>query len=301
MERGICVALVTPLNEDESIDVKSLEKLLEWVLSSNINGIFVGGTIGEGAALRDSERAVLYRRTVEIAEGCVPILANVSDASTRRSLDLLKIAEEAHVDAVVASARMSFPRRREEETLSHLGSIAKASPVPVWFYEIPATAPCKHSFREIKRILSLDNVVGLKFSSPRKEVFLRCVRNLSNFAYIMTGNTGDIAFAGYEGAFGVISGIGSLFPGLCVRTFQAAISGKREEAERLQAAIASTYSLYGGKGWPYWPTAQKYALVRRGVLRTSYTCAPFIQLKPEEKAQIDVEFDRLESDLFAHG
>ena len=68
-EIGVIPALLTPLNEDETIDVPSLENLIEWVLGFDLKGLFVAGTMGEGVALRDRERAILFKETVRIVKG----------------------------------------------------------------------------------------------------------------------------------------------------------------------------------------------------------------------------------------
>ena len=83
-EIGVIPALITPLNEDETIDVPSLENLINWMLSYDLKGLFVGGTMGEGIALRDSQRAILFRESVRIVNGRVPVLANVSEIKHKK-------------------------------------------------------------------------------------------------------------------------------------------------------------------------------------------------------------------------
>jgi 4-hydroxy-tetrahydrodipicolinate synthase len=298
MEKGVVVALITPLNQDEGIDACSLDGLIEWVLSGGVNGIFLGGTIGEGPALRDSVRRMLFTEAVRRVRGRVPVLANVSDTGTLRAVDQARAAAEAGVDVLVVTARFGYPQRNRDETIRHVEAVASCASVPVWFYENPQTTHVTSTFETIHEVVSLHNVTGLKFSSPDRELFTRCVREFPAMP-VMNGNVSEIAYSGSIGAWGVVSGMGSLFPGLCARTFRAAAEGRTDEAARLQAAISDAYAIYGGKDWPLWPAAQKHALMRRGVIRTAVVTAPFKPLTAEDADMVDRVMAQKDPDLFA--
>lgn len=298
IEMGIITALLTPLNEDESLDVESLGSLLDHVLAHDVKGIFLGGTVGEGNALRDRERARLLREGVRLVAGRVPVLANVSDTSTVRVLDNIGMASAAGVDAVVATPRMSFPSRTPDDTFRLMAVAAEASPVPLWFYENPATTPVTSDFELIARIMALPNVAALKFSAPDFDLFARCVRELPGNPPCFNGNVSQI-FKSVQVGGGAISGIGSLLPGLCVRLYEEAKAANEAEADRLQNAISGVYSIYGGEGWPFWPTAQKHVLMRRGIIRTNTSSSPFKQLTREDEAIVDAALEQIEEWVFS--
>ena len=298
MKRPMLVAaLLTPLNEDETIDVESLGRLIDWTLESGVEGLFMGGTIGEGAALRDSARRTLFGEAVRAARGRAPVLANVSETGSRRCLEQARSAERAGVSAVVATPRFGLPQRRPGETIGHVRDLAEATDLPVWFYENPHTTGVDTSFERMREIAAIPSVVGIKFSSPNRDLFTRCVRDLPETS-VMTGNTDEIAYAGSIGAGGAVCGIASLLPGLSRRILDAAAAGRAAEAEALQAQLIDVYRIYGGEGWPLWPTAQKYALKRRGVLRTCVATAPFLPLREEDERAIDAVLDTLDPAMF---
>ena len=299
MRPGVVVALVTPLNPDETIDVEGLDNLLEWIIQGGVRGVFLGGTMGEGLALRQSERESLFAESVRIVDGRIPVLANVSETGSLRSVDLARIAESAGVDVTVVTARPAFLPRRREETLLHVQAILNVVSRPVWYYENPVTTGVTSTFAEIKAIVSLPGVTGLKFSAADRDLFERCVRQLPDGFPVLTGNVQDIAFAGALGAWGAVSGIGSLLPGLCERIYRAARAGDTDEARRLQTAVTRVYDIYGGEGWPLWPAAQKHALKSRGLIRCSTVTAPFTRLAAKEEAAVDAVLARLDPDLFA--
>lgn len=294
---GVIPALLTPLNEDETIDVPSLENLIEWVLSFDTKGLFVAGTMGEGVALRDRERAVLFKETVRIVKGRVPVMASVSDNGTRRMLDNVDVAVEAKVDSVVATPRMAFPPRTPGETYRLFKAVAEYSKVPVWFYENPFLTPVTSTFESISEIMALPNVEGLKYSAPNFELFARCKKELPDSPPCFNGNVPEIAMSARIGG-GAISGIGSMLPGLCVRIFDTAVAGQDDLAQKYQEAINASYAIYGGEGWPLWPSAQKHVLMRRGIIRTNIATAPFARIGPDEAARIDQALERIEDWVF---
>ncbi|MBN2290815.1 MAG: dihydrodipicolinate synthase family protein [Pirellulales bacterium] len=288
---GVMAAMVTPLNEDETIDVEGVERLVERLIGSRISGIFVGGTMGEGIALRDSQRTALVSATVKAVDGRVPVLANASDTSTARVLENTCRMVEAGADVIVVTGRYGFPARMREETFRLVEAVARFSTRPVCFYENPSVGGVSHSVEEFGRFLELENVVALKYSAPDRDVFTRCVRAYEPRQPVLNGNVSDIAFAASVGASGVISGIASLAPGLCVRTFEAAGRKECELADKLQADLLSLYAIYGGKDWPLWPTAQKHALKHLGIIRGSTVTSPFVPLTSEQETAIERMID----------
>ena len=186
--RGVIPALITPLREDETVDVPSLERMLEWVLRSDIKGVFVGGTIGEGAALRDRERQRLIEEAIRIVRGRVPVLVNVSDTGTVRSLENIDQAAKAGADAVIATPRLVFPARTPDATWQFFKAMAEHSPVPVWFYENPGTTPVTSTFEDISRILEIPNVGGLKYSAAHPELYAKCAAAFGARLPVYNGN-----------------------------------------------------------------------------------------------------------------
>ncbi len=290
-------AIPTPLTEDERLDVASLERLIEWVLRGGGEGFFVGGTMGEGFALRDRERERLVRETVRIVRGRAMVLANVSDAGTVRIREGIDQIADAGMDAIVTSARIMFPARDRSDTLQLLQSVATHSPVPVWFYENPGMTPVRSTFEEIRSILALPNVGGLKFTSPDRDLYLKCVQAFRDQCPVYNGNARDIAFAARHDT-GALVGIAGLLPGLCQRIWQAARHGDMALAEDLQRQVDAIYDIYLGENWPLWPSAQKHALKRLGIFETSVSTAPFARLTEEQERKIDEVLERMNPSIY---
>ena len=102
--KGIIPPVLTPMKSDRSIDFEALERLVEHLIAGGVDGLFALGSSGEVAFLSDEDRATVIREIVRIAAGRVPVYAGVIDMQVNRMLGHIKAAEEAGVDAIVATA-----------------------------------------------------------------------------------------------------------------------------------------------------------------------------------------------------
>ena len=91
---GVIPAIPTPLLGNEDADIKSLKKLIDFVIEKGVSGIFVLGSMGEGPALIDSQKKAVVETAVKHTEKRVPVLAGVSEVSTRRAIELAKVLEQ---------------------------------------------------------------------------------------------------------------------------------------------------------------------------------------------------------------
>ena len=97
---GIVPPILTPVAEDESIDLATLRRQIEFQLDAGVHGIWVHGTTGEFASFKRSERAEAVSAAVETVNGRVPVIVNVSDASTRLAIEHARDAQAAGADAI---------------------------------------------------------------------------------------------------------------------------------------------------------------------------------------------------------
>lgn len=162
--KGIMPALVTPLNEDESINLKALKKLMDDLILKGADGFYIGGATGEGLALRTEERKILaeasVKNTVESKKPCIIQIAsmNFSDA-----IILAKHAEEKGAAAISATAPLFFSYS-ENDVYNYYKKIASAVHIPLMVYYNPfANFPMDARFA--KRLFEIDNVTSIKWTS----------------------------------------------------------------------------------------------------------------------------------------
>ena len=103
MLRGIVPPLVTPLLDNNTLDLEGLEKLVEHVIAGGVNGLFILGTTGEAQSLSYELRVEMIKQTARILENRLPLLVGISDTSLADSISLSQVAADAGADALVSA------------------------------------------------------------------------------------------------------------------------------------------------------------------------------------------------------
>lgn len=277
---GIFTPLVTPLDENEALDLESLARLVDFQVDAGVQGLWAMGTTGEFASFDAEERAEAVAGVVAGAAGRVPVIANISDCSTRLVLRHLKRAESAGADAVAATPPYYFPHS-QDELLLHYRSIAAASSLPVFIYNIPQTVRVFLGLETTVTLAQEGTVAGIKDSQNDLEWFRELTLRLGppdRFA-AFAGTRHLIDAAVLAGAAGAIPSIANIRPDLCVAAYRAARDGDYGLAHVSQTAIVnieSRVAVTGGSKNAAIIGALKSGLVERGILRTSKMTAPLL-------------------------
>lgn len=160
---GIMPALVTPLNEDESINTKVLADLIEAMIQKGADGFYVAGATGEGLALRPSERRVLAEAAVKAANHRKPCIIQVASTDFNEAIALAKHAESVGADAISATPPLFFGYDADE-VYNYYKTLAGAVHIPVMIYYNPnAGFPMDAKFAA--RAFEVDNITAIKWTS----------------------------------------------------------------------------------------------------------------------------------------
>jgi N-acetylneuraminate lyase len=228
---GILPALVTPLLDDETLNVAAFEKLLERVYTAGVDGVYVCGSTGEGLALPSAER----RKVVEIAVKNSPrgkqVIVHAGAWSVAESQALVRHAAGAGAAAVSAlrPAGTSFA-----ELIEYYRSLAAATDLPFLAYYFPSSADSSLTYDQLSTICALPGVAGLKFT----DYDLYTLSSLVRDGNVMFNGRDEILAAGLlMGANGGIGSIYNLIPSSFVELHAHARAGRWTEARALQDKI----------------------------------------------------------------
>ncbi len=105
---GIIPPLVTPLVNNDTLDVESLERLIEHLIAGGVHGLFILGTTGEEQSLSYALRKQMIIRSARINRGRLPLLVCITDTSIEESIHLAQVAAEQGADGVVPAPPSSF-------------------------------------------------------------------------------------------------------------------------------------------------------------------------------------------------
>ncbi|HEX7632613.1 MAG TPA: dihydrodipicolinate synthase family protein, partial [Lacunisphaera sp.] len=158
-------AVPTPLNDDLTVDVPSVERMVRDAIAGGMQGLFLAGTCGEGPWLPDLERTRLVKAAVKAGAGKLKIAAQVSDNSVPRILDNVARMADAGADYAIIAAPATMLNVTPERVAAHFIEAANASRLPVGIYDLGRHRPVVIPENRLKEIYLLPNVRLVKDSS----------------------------------------------------------------------------------------------------------------------------------------
>src|SRR5947209_4497720 len=167
---GIFTPLITPIGDGEAPDLESLAQLVRFQIDNGVHGLWAMGTSAEFASFDVDERAAAIATVVQTAGGRVPVIANVSDASTRMAIRHAERAAQAGANAIAATPPYYYPHS-QDELLTHYRAIHAAVDLPLYVYNIPQTVRVKVELPTALTLAGEGTVAGIKDSQNDLEYF----------------------------------------------------------------------------------------------------------------------------------
>lgn len=293
---GIIPPLVTPLKDNDTLDIESLERLIEHLIQGGVSALFILGTTGEAQSLSYRIRQQVIQETCRINRGRLPILACISDTSMVESIHLACFAADCGASAVVSAPPYYFATSQPELTTFYEELIPQL-PLPLFLYNMPTHVKVNFEPATIHRIAQNPKVVGFKDSSANAVYFqsvMHAMKERPDFA-MLVGTEETTAQCVLMGAHGGINGGANLFPELYVAMYQAAKDGNLPEVLRLQPLImqisASIYKV-GQYGSSYLK-GLKCALSVLGIINDDFVASPFYKFLTPEREKIRQALEKL--------
>lgn len=165
---GVVIPMVTPLTDDDRVDVPSLEKLTDYMIEKRMNCLYPCGTTGEMAYLTNGERKLVVETVCKQAAGRIPVFAQVGAANTADTIELAKHAVSCGCDGIGVVTPWYF-QLSDDALVDFYSAVAASVPAdfPVYLYAIPQNAVNDISPALANRIAAqCPNVVGMKYSFP---------------------------------------------------------------------------------------------------------------------------------------
>jgi len=235
--RGIIVPILTPMNEDESINLTELRNQIERLIAAGVHGIFPFGTNGEGYILSEQEKEQVLAVCVEQVRGRVPVYAGSGCISTRDTIRMSRRAQELGAD-VLSIITPSFAAASQDELYAHYCAVAKSVDMPILLYNIPARTGNALAPATVAKLADIDNIVGVKDSSGNFDnilQYIECTRE-KDFV-VLSGNDSLILWTLLAGGKGGIAGCANVFPKNMVAIYENFIKGDMTAARRAQDVI----------------------------------------------------------------
>jgi 4-hydroxy-tetrahydrodipicolinate synthase len=262
MFRGSLVALVTPMTESGDIDHVAFGRLLDWHAREGSDGIVVGGTTGESAAITAAESDELLQVAVQRLGGRLPVIAGTGASSTAVAVERTRAACELGVDAVLVVTPY-YTRPPQEGLYRHFSAVADASSVPLILYNVPSRTACDLLPQTVERLSSHPQIIGIKDATGEigrgREILERCGDDF----LLLSGDDASCRELITAGAQGVITVTGNVAPRLMHEMVEAALQGDQDSARELDGRLAGLHTALFVESNPI---PAKWALGRLGLI-----------------------------------
>lgn len=231
MFNGVFTAIVTPFKNDK-IDYDSYHKLLEIQIQKGVDGIVPCGTTGESPTLSYEEHEELIRKTVEIVNKRVLVIAGTGSNSTREALELTEAACKDGVDAIL-SVNPYYNRPTQEGLYQHFWTIAENSHVPVMLYNIPSRTGGNVLPETVQRLSKHPKISAIKEASGDLTQMTKVLTLCDKDFQLLSGDDSILLPVLSIGGSGIVSVVSNLFPKTIKQIINYFQQGNIKESQKL--------------------------------------------------------------------
>ncbi|MBT2257368.1 4-hydroxy-tetrahydrodipicolinate synthase [Priestia megaterium] len=274
----VATAMVTPFDHKGNIDFEKTTQLINYLISNGSDALVIAGTTGESPTLSTEEKLALFRHSVKVVDGRVPVVAGTGSNNTYASIELTKKAEEIGVDAIMIVAPY-YNKPNQEGLYQHFKTIAESTELPVMLYNIPGRSVINMSVDTIVRLAELPNVVALKDASGDLDAMTAIIAQTSDDFALYSGDDGLTLPVLAIGGTGIISVASHIIGNEMQEMVKLYESGNPKEAAKIHQRIVPVMkSLFAAPS----PTPVKTALQLKG-LDIGSVRLPLVPLTEEER------------------
>lgn len=261
---GSIVALVTPMNQDGSVDYPALRKLIDWHIDQGTDCIGVVGTTGESPTVSVDEHCEIIRVAVEQAAGRKPIMAGCGANSTAEAINLAKFAKKVGADCQLQVVPY-YNKPTQEGQYQHFKAIAEATgDLPIVLYNVPGRTVADMAHDTVLRLAQVDGIVGIKEATGNIERAQWLIREAPKGFAIYSGDDPTAVALMLCGGHGNVSVTANVAPKLMHELCMAAIAGDAKTAMAIQMKLMPVHKhLFVEAN----PIPVKWAMARMGLMQ----------------------------------
>lgn len=241
MLKGSLVALITPMNQDGSINYEQLHDLIDWHIENGTDGIVAVGTTGESATLPVEEHLAVIEATVKHVNKRVPVIAGTGANNTVEAIALSKAAEQAGADYTL-SVVPYYNKPSQEGIYQHFKAIAEATSIPMVIYNVPGRTVVSMSNDTILRLAEIPNIVGVKEASGNIGNNIELINSVPEGFVVLSGDDPTGLPFMLCGGHGVVTVAANVAPKLFADMCRAALEGDIATARRLNEQLIPIYN-----------------------------------------------------------
>ena len=233
----LLTAMVTPFNEDGSVNCEAAADFAEWLLANGSDGLVVEGSTGEAATMFMDEKFEVLKAVVERVNGRAPVIVGAGTNCTASTIELINAVEACGVDGLLVVGPY-YNKPTQEGYYQHFAAVAKSTTLPIIVYNVPGRTGSNIEPKTIARLAAeFSNIVAVKEAAGNVAQTAELFRVLPENVTIYSGDDGLILPFMSVGARGVISVLGNIGGQMLQEVMQLYSEGKVAEAAELNKKL----------------------------------------------------------------
>ena len=265
MIKGSIVAIVTPMNEDGSLDLAAFRALIDFHIAEGTDAIVVVGTTGESPTVNVEEHELLISEAVKHAAKRIPIIAGTGANSTREAIELASFSKKAGADASLTVVPY-YNKPTQEGLYLHFKAIAEAVDMPHILYNVPGRTGADMSNDTVLRLAQIKNIVGIKDATGGIDRGSDLLQRAPKDFAVYSGDDASTLALMLLGAVGTISVTANVAPKLMHEMCAAALQGEVAKAREINYRLLGLHrNLFVEAN----PIPVKWAVARMGKIRNN--------------------------------
>ena len=249
MFKGTGIALITPFNEDKSVDFESLERIVNHVIDGGADFLVALGTTSEAPTLTAEEKKQVVGTILKANKGRLPVLLGMGGNNTQAVIDAIKAQDFTGIQGIL-SVVPYYNKPNQRGMKAHFEAIADASPVPVVVYNVPGRVGVNLQAATCVELAQHPNIIAVKEASGNLQQIMEILRDKPAGFDVLSGDDGITQPLMALGATGVISVAANAYIKPFSRMMRAMKEGRTDEALKLHYAMMRMNQLIFADGNP---------------------------------------------------
>jgi len=230
--KGVFPALLTPFTADDELDLPLFAKNLDAQLDAGVEGIVLGGTLGEASVLSTKEKETLVKFAIDKIDGRIPVVLNIAEGATKEALRQADLALEWGADGLMLLPPMRY-KSDHRETVGYFKTIARSTPLPIMIYNNPIDYKIEVTLDMFEDLVACDNIEAVKESTRDVTNVSRMINRFGRRIKILCGVDTLAMEELCLGADGWVAGLVDAFPHETVAIYKLVKAQRFDEAAEI--------------------------------------------------------------------
>jgi len=227
--KGVFPAVTTKFTDNDELDFEAFDHNINAQLEAGVNGLILGGSLGEASVLSDEEKFSLLKHTVDFVDGKLPVLLNIAEQTTKAAINCAQKALDNGASGLMMLPPMRY-KADDHETVEFFAAVAKSTHLPIMIYNNPVDYKIEVTLDMFAQLAEYDNIQAVKESTRDISNVTRMINRFGDRFKILTGVDPLAMESLVMGADGWVAGLVDAFPKETVAIYRLVKTGRINEA-----------------------------------------------------------------------